>query len=265
MPCTQDNPKGFFEPLDIVQYHNNLLKTLGLSWDTFLTPPLQWFSSDQANKAILDLTQKIQEGFLSDGPVAIKDPRLCLLLPLWQKIITKMNLQDFYLLPIRHPLEVSASLAKRNNICQSRALLIWLNHVFNAEKFSRGRKRSFLEFPKWVHNIEHTIEKIEKDLGTTFPNKNQESMAKAKNEFEAGLVHHTETSFLSGESPISHFCINIFHCFRKLIDNPSDTDALSEIDQHRKTFETWSSIISQLVQENKRKMSKNLSDMLACV
>ena len=120
----------------------------------------------------------MQKDYPKSGPLILKDPRLSLFLPLWKTVASNLDLDDYYVIPLRHPYEVAASLKKRNKISKTRALLIWLNYLFDAEKYTRDLKRTFVKFPDWVENIEATMLKIERDLGTGLPNNNKNNVVK---------------------------------------------------------------------------------------
>ena len=248
-PGGKDNPKGHFESFNITQYLDGLLAELGMSWDTFISIPDGWFSSEYAEKATQELCDKLHGDFTGDGPALLKDPRLSLFFPIFKDIVDVENLNDFYIIPLRHPVEVAASLGKRNRISTYRSYLVWLNYLFNAEKNSRGKKRSFINFPDWTQDIEQTIEKIEHDLGTKLPSKHKKNLILAKNEFESSLVHHNCDRFNEASNDIEILCFNSYKIFLKLINDPSDKGVLTEIDKLRVQFETISTVYAEIVVE----------------
>ena len=185
-----DNSKGHFESLNVSKFHDNILDSFNASWDSFIPPPKGWFSSEYAESSINELSKNFSTDFPGKGPMVLKDPRLSLFLPLWKEFVKKMDLESFYIIPLRHPMDVAASLHKRNNIGVNRSFLIWLNYLFRAEKDSRREKRSFIQFPQWSQDIEQSIDKIENDLGTKFPKKNKNNLIRARKEFDQNLVHY---------------------------------------------------------------------------
>jgi GT2 family glycosyltransferase len=248
-----DNPKGHFESFNVTQVHDSLFKEQGLSWDTFVSFDEAWFSSEQARESVSILSRKVLDEYNGSGPMILKDPRISLLLPLWEKIATASGIKAFHLLPFRHPLEVAASLKTRNQMSRSRALLIWLNYFFNAEKHSRGFKRSFIRFPQWTNQIEATFEKIEADLGTTFPESKQENIAKAKSEFEKKLVHYKNLENIDGRDDLESFCFDIYRVFIELTNRPDDIELLENLDRRRNTFEFLSIGYAEMFTELERK------------
>ena len=259
-PGSPDNLKGHFESLKITQFHDNLLNELNFSWDTFIFPPESWFSSEYAERSIQELTKNFQREFPGSGPILLKDPRLSLFLPLWKKFVGITDLEDFYIVPLRHPLEVVASLDKRNKIGASRSCLIWLNYLFNAEKYSRGEKRSFIHFPEWSQDLEQTIDKIEHDIGTDFPKKHKKNLVKAKKEFEQSLVHHECKVFENARNNIESLCFESYRTFLKLTKDSSDAKALAKIDALRTQFEELSDVYAEVVVELEMKYGTQMQD-----
>ncbi len=258
-----DNPKGHFESLKITQFNDELLSQLGVSWDTFVSPPESWSSSELVAMAIPALIEIILTEFPGDGPFVLKDPRLSLLLPLWKKVAKQADFQDHYIISIRHPSAVAASLDKRNKISKIRSCLIWLNHVFSAEEHSRGEKRSFVCFPQWTGNFAIAMDKLENDLGTEFPGKFRMNVIHAEAEFERSLVHHEGSWPEAERDSIEKLCVATFCTFQKLINAPGDAGVLTEIDALREEFRNKSPVYAELFLDVQRHKAEELKAQLA--
>ena len=248
-PGSPDNPKGHYESFDVAQYHERLLTKMNLSWDTFILPPEEWFVSEHEIKAVVDLCNKVKRDYPGKEPIILKDPRLSLFLPAWKKIVDRLGMQGFYIIPFRHPFEVAASLNKRNKISRARALMIWLAHLFSEEKYSRDVKRSFLCFPKWTNNIELSIEKVEKDLDVCFPKKNKRNLLLVKKEFEESLVHYNEPQSQLASNEIEQLSIDVFNSFLNLEIDPNDDSAILALDKYRAKFKELATQLSELLND----------------
>ncbi|MDB2376704.1 glycosyltransferase [Luminiphilus sp.] len=114
MAPSDDNPKGFFEDLDVVAFNDALLEANGSSWDApvFMgQQPLAW---DQRQ---LEAGAKLLKAKLDREPrLAIKDPRLCLMLPYWHAAAQFLNIPLRVCLVYRNPLDIAASLEQRNGL-----------------------------------------------------------------------------------------------------------------------------------------------------
>ena len=110
-----ENPKGFWERRDVRELNDNLLHHMGCDWseisnlykkeipDTVITQ----FNS-KAAKIITNLKEES-----NSGVIGLKEPRLCLLMPFWEK---SLNDENFYIIVCRDPNEIAVSLEKRNAI-----------------------------------------------------------------------------------------------------------------------------------------------------
>ena len=138
MEATNDNPRGYFENLDVV-YQN----------DWFFAMQNGNYSSNsyryEAIKGVTDyLTNKDDILYCEHGkkalsffnnatnyPWMMKDPRLCITIRTWLPLL---NFIPAVLLTYRHPLEVSLSMHKRDPhlISISKGLRLW--YVYNKGK-----------------------------------------------------------------------------------------------------------------------------------
>ncbi|MCX2977551.1 glycosyltransferase [Candidatus Marimicrobium litorale] len=111
----EENPRGFFEHPDIVDFNDRLLAYLGGAWDNAL------FQGAQA-MSVRDLTAWRAEavglfsGLFAECPVvAVKDPRLCQLLGFWLSVFADCGYagdEIFFVHVLRDPVE--AALSQRN-------------------------------------------------------------------------------------------------------------------------------------------------------
>ena len=76
---------------------------------------------------------------------AWKDPRLCVLLPFWRTVLA---CDPPVVLVLRHPLEVSASLAKRDGVPQWQTLLLWERSVRHALLGCAGAPLYVVRYPE---------------------------------------------------------------------------------------------------------------------
>src|SRR6266542_5551522 len=70
----------------------------------------------------------VQEAFGKAELWAWKDPRACLTLPFWQRILPPMH----YVLCVRSPADVARSLARRNRVSHERSVYLWLLYTRQA-------------------------------------------------------------------------------------------------------------------------------------
>lgn len=137
LPAAPDNPRGFWEHQPIMKLNEALLARLG--GGAIDPPPFRpgWQDAPE----YVDLRQTahtlIQADF-QDVPVwGWKDPRTCLTLPFWQKILPSMR----YVLSFRNPVDVARSLGHRDGLPVEWAIHLWLTHVHSSLIYTTGQPR----------------------------------------------------------------------------------------------------------------------------
>ena len=108
-----DNPKGYWEDLDINALNVEMLNFLKNDWH-FLTP-IQSEDVDtlHRNGYFLRAVEMLRKKMAQAPIFGFKDPRVAKLLPFWKKIFAHGQFKTYYILAIRHPLSVIKSLAAR--------------------------------------------------------------------------------------------------------------------------------------------------------
>ncbi|WP_291322642.1 hypothetical protein [Desulfonatronospira sp.] len=130
-PAGSSGHSRAFENRDITLVHDILLRDLGCSWDMLGSLPQGWPDSEAAARARKSLEGILESSFKKDRLFAIKDPRLCRLMPLWQPLLESAGLSPGLALVMRHPWETALSLRKNHDLDLLKAHLLWL--IYNRE------------------------------------------------------------------------------------------------------------------------------------
>lgn len=136
LEATSANPRGLYERADVVAFNDRWLGVLGGSW---WAPPFvkeqTWRSIDEAalevDRRALDLFRPGQPAWYA------KDPRLSLLLPLWDRL-TLQRLP--VVVGVRPPRDVAMSLHVRNGFTLRRGLALWIAYNRNLFRQASGRR-----------------------------------------------------------------------------------------------------------------------------
>lgn len=194
MPPAVDNTDGFWEPVDIVNLHNAILSSLGSDWDDHREIPAAWFTSEAARQAGVHLEEWISSEIAGKDALLVKDPRVCRLLPLWQGVCEKMKIDLDAVIAFRNPIEVANSLQKRNQFSPVKSVLIWLRHFLDAERFTRGGSRSFVDFDELMTSPLSTIRRIERELKLPSAVPDAELTVFLDETLKPSLRHHVATN-----------------------------------------------------------------------
>ena len=163
------NPKGYWEPKEIVDAHDTLLAELGRSWrDTKPLPP-GWLTSDAAAICRSRITGVLTRDFTGVEIWGVKDPRMCLLLPLWTQLLESLGAAPYILHIFRNPNEVANSLLKRVKFPVDAPYDLWLRYVLDAERDSRPYRRVFISYDALLKDWYGTLTWAAELLGFRWP------------------------------------------------------------------------------------------------
>ena len=105
-----------------------MLEKVGSSWDrlTLLDENAQTHKLvAQREVAVSMLKNKMKSAEI----FGFKGPRTAILLPFWQTVFQKLELDDSYVIAVRNPINVSNSLLKRNDMPLEVGILLWAKHM----------------------------------------------------------------------------------------------------------------------------------------
>ena len=190
MPAGEPNPRGYFESLRIYQLHEEMLAEAGSAWDDISPLPSAWFDSPLALAWIERMADAVRAEFGDSRLVALKDPRIARLIPFWLRVLERTGYQPSFLIPVRSPLDVAASLARAQGIPPAKSLLLWLGHLLAAERDTRGRRRSFVSYDGLIEDWRRVVARISEDLSIVFPRATTRAAAEIDVFLAAELRHH---------------------------------------------------------------------------
>ncbi len=220
------NESGHWEPMRLVELNDALLAEGGTAWD-------DWRAFDPQNLADRlghfegAITEAIRTDFGDAQLLVLKDPRICRMIPLYIRILEKLDVLPVFVVPFRHPIEVGRSLNARDALSMPYAELVWARHVLDAERTTRGSRRSFLSYNTLMDAPVAALAHVADRLGVLWPRPPEA----AKRELEAFLLpgrrHHAggERGEL-GPGKSGAFVSDIYGELLALENNPSDQEAL---------------------------------------
>ena len=193
MSPDESNRSGYWESQRIADLNDRILATAGSNWHDWLEFNPGWCRSPKAIEFRDKARQVLHEEFGSSSFFVLKDPRICRLAPFWLEVLQEFGVSTFVISPIRNPLEVAASLEKRDGFDPLLGQLLWLRNVLDAEFFSRGLRRSFTTYDRLLNGPYRLAVDTQEQLCISWPR----SVANVAHEIEKFLSerdhrHHTE-------------------------------------------------------------------------
>ena len=129
------NPKGFWETEAVNDLDARLMQYLGADWDRV------GFALPTAGPLLEEFrvnARDVLESQYAQAPlILIKDPRICVLAPLWDRVLKENGYRPVYVVCVRNPLEVARSLG--NDMPTSRGLALWSDYMAPVEAFVAAR------------------------------------------------------------------------------------------------------------------------------
>lgn len=152
------NPRGFWESNVFLMLHHRILVACRSGLNDILPLPAQWLASAQVQDLEVDLERALRSEFGEAPRCLIKDPRICRLFPIWQRLLDRLGWQYRVIIPVRHPVEVVRSMEHQGEVAGLKAQLAWLQGFLAAEQASRGVCRSFITFDQLLEDpIRHAV------------------------------------------------------------------------------------------------------------
>lgn len=141
------NSKGFWERRDVRQVCDLLLQESGFDWWR-----IAGFSPDriggEARQEGLRRFREVVTEMDAQRPWVMKEPRLCLLLP----VLIEALSDPIAVVTLRHPWEVARSLRSRNGMPEAVGLALWERYVRAAVASSSGLPRCLADYDALVQD-----------------------------------------------------------------------------------------------------------------
>ena len=150
-----ENEKGFWERRDVRQLNDAILFATATDWDAVSKLDVDGLSaSDRAGytSAAADIVMNLD----AHRPWFVKEPRLCLLFPIWRDALETPVCIHIH----RNPLEVAKSLRKRNDMPIPVGLALWETYNISALQASLGLPRHILSYEQLLQKPIPVLESI---------------------------------------------------------------------------------------------------------
>ncbi|MGA8327577.1 MAG: sulfotransferase [Candidatus Cybelea sp.] len=121
-----ENPTGYWEDKGIVELNERVLKALRLTWDGVAPIARRSFGGWRMWRLRREARRYLRRSFIEEPLWGFKDPRTLRLLPFWLRVFHESDVNDAYVLVIRNPSSVAASLFKRQGMQLETAQRLWL-------------------------------------------------------------------------------------------------------------------------------------------
>ncbi len=181
--------------------------------------------------------------------ILLKDPRICRMVPFWLRGLDRARIVPRIVIAIRNPLESAMSLLDRDDIPVREGLLLWLRHVLDAERFTRGRDRCFVPYAELLNDWQAVADKLSRTLNVAWPT----APSAASSEIDRFLSRehrHHQSSYrdLEIRPDVFDWVLATYDAVAKLsASRESETEIFERLDDIGREFDRASRIFGMLV------------------
>ena len=223
---TNNNDLGFWESAPINDAHDRFLASVGSAWDDVSPIPRSVFSSTKAQEFVDELEGILRDEYGSSTLFVVKDPRLCRLIPMWVAALERLAARPSFVITTRNPLEVAGSLRARDGFSATKSFLLWLRHVLDAERDSRGFPRVFVSYEHLLRDWVSATDRIARELHLFWPRSDHEAHLQIEEFLSSALRHHSfDYSELRARSDVTEWVKQVFEAVSRAGTDTEDVES----------------------------------------
>jgi hypothetical protein len=239
------NAAGYWEHLHVVAQHDRMLAAIGRDWGTraaALPYPAAWWRDDKVAEPRRELARVLSRELAAAAelgkPLAIKDPRLCRMLPLWWDLIagwpaaSRPEVRLLY--SVRGPDAVARSLGKRDTLPPDLSRLLWVEHYAEALLDGNGGVGAVV-YDDWFDAPERALAPVLRALGDSVST--AAALDRVQPLIRGDFRHH------AGETPAAGLPAALdagLRAWARQGTRPAELDAaVARYEQDRELFAPW--------------------------
>lgn len=230
----QSNPKGHFENLRLLKFNNSLLHEFDVQWHNTVCLSENWWENESLANRKSELKSLMIKEFNDSKNLLFKDPRLCILLPLYLSVFNELNIRPKFIITLRHPQPVAQSLKKRDNFSLEKSHRIYVEHLLKAERYSRGFERVFSDYDCMLEAPIAELKRIVKTLDIEC-NIDSEIEQKITGFVEPGL-NHSKSGFFTGLKAEIYEAKEIYYLLKDFTHREMDEQCKKQLDDFYSHF-----------------------------
>lgn len=163
------NAKGFWEDATLNALNIEVLRVFGMDWLSNRAIEETRFDEDAIVLIAERAASILREKAASSAVFAFKDPRTSILLPFWQRVFRLAGVEGSYLIAVRHPSSVAASLYARNGFERIKSELLWLRYTLESITRTEGAPRVLVDYDVLIDRPVEELRRIASALSLGMP------------------------------------------------------------------------------------------------
>ena len=250
LPKVGNNEAGFWESLDAYALNDEILASAGSGWDDWRAFNNEWFRSPSFGEFKSRALQLLDREFADSSLFVLKDPRICRLVPFWVEVIREYGAKVDCVLPLRNPLEVAASLQRRDGFGPAKGYALWLRHVLDAERATRKLPRVFVQFDGLLEDWRTTAKRIGNELSLVWPRQSALAELEIDRFLNERHRHHwVGRSGIEHRPDVAGWVRTASKALARLVSDPHAKKAQHRLDKVRQEFDRASLVLGSVLLE----------------
>ena len=254
----QSNEAGFWESLRIMHLNDDILASAESAWNDWQAFDPAWHASPVLGEFRERARAVLESEYSGSHLFVLKDPRICRFLSFWIDVVRDFGAEPLIVLPVRNPLDVAASLERRDAISPSLGSLIWLRHVLDAEIDSRDVSRTWLRYERLLSEPQAQIDKLSNDLIVSWPRRSSVKVEREINQFLSPELrhHHSEDKALLANLNLPHWIRASFEIFDRWTQGTTQETDEATLDRIRQALDEATPAFSRAMIANQMTLAK---------
>jgi hypothetical protein len=262
LPPSPTNKTGYWESRDLMEIHDQVLASSGSNWDDWRAFNPDWFDSPASGPFRQRILDVLRRDFASSPLFAIKDPRICRLWPLWRDVLAEFGAKPLIIMPVRNPLEVAASLKRRNGFNPAKSHLLWLRHVLDAESATRGIPRAITSYDSLVEDWQDVVGNITSQLGLRWPRRGAMVDVEIEQYLSTEFKHHNiAPERLAGKPEVVDWVKEAYAALTHMAEDAENPADMARLDRIRASFDKASAAFGVALAMNEAELAKREADV----
>lgn len=267
VPASETNPRGFYEPQWVIDYHKGYLKDLAL------------FNIDSRPSAVDVVAELVAtgepqarlrewlRGQMGEPLLVVKDPHAFWFADVWAQVCAELGIDLKWLTALRHPAEVvgSRDLAYLQN--QSEALRLtketsnvagWVHAALLTEKVGRAgagaHGRAFIRYADLLGDWRTALARVGDQLAVPFNADLGSDAPHAVDEFIEPSMRRSQLTWDDIRLPdwLRELAQEVWDLHGALVEDPADAAALARLDELHADYDTRYAEAAALVFDHTR-------------
>lgn len=203
------NKKGYWENQKLVSLNDSILEHFDRTWYDYRSLHDNWQNVTNLESIYKHGRVFLTSEFSNSSLWAMKDPRLCRLLPFWKKLLLTIDADIHYIICIRHPLEVGNSIVRRDKIPFEYALLLWIVYTLDSIIYTDGLQRTIINYADLLKNWPDTLSPFFNSAGIAIAD-NSATKDKVSDFLTQDLHHHNINDLRMRDSDLSRLATTLY-------------------------------------------------------